>query len=224
MSEDADTVVIAVFGEGRADVGTAMEDPRPEPPNEGVLPVLVSRLCGRPKQMQVKRFGQPFMTDSEQGGRLWKKALFARRRVFYHKDVKAVVFVVDSDGQLKEKKKQLEKGRDAGPSALPMAIGVAHPCIEAWLLADASAIRRALRLSNTPNVPSDPENLPAGKKNGAHPKNELRKAAGSSKRLSAEEMWNIAQAMNDLGLVWNRCPLGFAPFADEVNECICPLF
>ncbi len=38
-----------------------------------------------------------------------------------------------------------------------MAIGVAHPCIESWLLADAAAIRRALALPATPKLPAEPE-------------------------------------------------------------------
>jgi len=224
VSADEDAVVIAVFGEGKADVGKSVEHPLSEPPTQGVLPVLVSRLCDRPKRMQVKCFGQPFMTDRKPGRKLWKKALFARRQAFYRKDAEGVVFVVDSEGELKEKKQQLEKGREAGPAAVPMAIGVAHPCIEAWLLADAGAIRRAMDLSGTPAVPPDPETLPAGRNNAAHPKNELRKAAGSSNRLSAKQMSAIAKAINDVDLVRARCPRSFAPFAEEVHQHIRPLF
>jgi len=42
-----------------------------------------------------------------------------------------------------------------------MAVGVAHPCVEAWLLVDSLAIARALGLSNSVVVPSNPESLPA---------------------------------------------------------------
>jgi hypothetical protein len=34
----------------------------------------------------------------------------------------------------------------------------------------------------------------------------------------------IATAMNDMPLVRKRCPQGFAPFADEVENRIRPLF
>jgi hypothetical protein len=53
----------------------------------------------------------------------------------------------------------------------------------------------------------------------------LARIAGSRKKeLSAGEKDRIAAAMNDMELPRARCPLGFAPFADEVEDHICPLF
>ena len=108
----------------------------------------------------------------------------------------------------------------------PMAIGVAPPCIEAWLLADASAIRYGLDLTSTPAVPDEPELLPAPSRNEReNPKKELARIAGQRKGdVSAAEKEKIAAAMNDMGLVRKRCPQGFAPFADEVEEHIRRLF
>jgi hypothetical protein len=160
-----------------------------------------------------------------QGKSLSSKVWFAKRQdnlSGWH----GVVFVLDSEGNLRERKAALEEGRDRGLPEFPMAIGVAHPCIEAWLLADAAAIRRAMELPTTPLVPEEPERLRAPCADRKHnPKTALRAAVGcANEELSADEKDKIAAAMNDLDLVGRRCPLGFAPFATEVCGRIRPLF
>jgi len=215
-------VVIEVFGEGKTDVG---HDPRPQHPVRGVVPILLHALCGRPDRMLVKRHAVPFLQQQGIGKGIWQKVRFARRQAFYSRS-DAAVFVVDSEGDLKGRARELARGRDSGPSTLPMAVGVAHPCIESWLLADTAAIRRGLGLSSTPNVTDKPEELPAPCQNRSHnAKTELRRASGSNeKELSTGEKDKIATAINDLDLLRSRCPRGFAPFADEVQQHIRPLF
>lgn len=215
-------VVVEIFGEGKTDVG---HDPRPQPPDRGVVPILVYTLCGRPDRMLVKCYGVPFLQQKGTGKGLWQKVRFARRQASYNRS-HAAVFVEDSEGDLKEKTDTLIKGRDSGPSKLPMAIGVAHPCIESWLLADASAIQRAMSLATVPAVPDKPEELPAPCRDGKeNPKTELARIAGSGKKdLSTKEKDNIARQMNDMDLPRARCPLSFAPFAEEVEDRIRPLF
>jgi len=77
-----------------------------------------------------------------------------------------------------------------------------------------------------PNVTDKPEELPAPRQNRSrNPKTELRRASGwDQKELSAGEKDRIAAAMNDFDLLRSRCPRGFAPFADEVQQHIRPLF
>jgi len=221
VSPDTD-VVVEVFGEGKTDVG---HDPRPQRPTKAVVPILLHKLCGMPDRMLVKRHGVPFLQQPGIGKGLWQKVRFARQQAFYSKS-DAAVFVVDSEGDLKGRAGELAKGRGSGPSDLPMAVGVAHPCIESWLLADAAAIRRGLGLSKTPNVPENPEELPAPAQDRSHnPKTELRQASGANQQeLSAKDKDKIATAINDLDLLRSRCPRGFAPFADEVEQYIVPLF
>ena len=103
---------------------------------------------------------------------------------------------------------------------------MAHPCIESWLLADATAIRRGMNLARTPKVPGEPETLPAPcQDRQKNPKTELARAADSTKKeLSAKEKDEIAKAMNDMKLVSARCPQGFAPLAAEVERYILRLF
>lgn len=222
MSPD-DTVVIEVFGEGKADVGNK---PDVQPPTTGIIPILTHKLCGKPDRMRVKKK----VFASLEGKGLAKKVEFAKRQAFYTKDTQAVIFVLDSEGgekKLSKTKAAMEEGRDKQDLSIPMAIGVAHPCIESWLLADAAAIRRGLELdSGNPAVPDKPESLPAPCISRTdNPKKILVRAAGSQKKeLSAKEKDKIARAMNDLGLLGRRCPLGFAPFADEVRNRVGPLF
>ncbi|NQT12179.1 MAG: hypothetical protein HQ582_05500 [Planctomycetes bacterium] len=214
------SVVIEIFGEGKTDVG---HDPSPQPPTRGVVPILVHTLCGKPSQMRVKRYGMPFM--QQQRGSLPQKVKFAKRQAQYNRSAGAV-FVMDSEGELRQRRNDLTRGRRMEAGDLPMAIGVAHPCIEAWLLADASAIRQALDLRSTPQVPDEPEKLPAPRQDRErNPKTELARFGGRrTKELSVVEKDRIAAAMNDMGAVRTACPDGFAPFADEVEEHIHPLF
>jgi hypothetical protein len=220
VSPDAG-VVIEVFGEGRTDVGTPDD---PGSPTSGVVPIFVHTLCGKPERMRVKRK----RTAHLQGKSFPRKVWFAKRQASYNRSA-AVVFVVDSEGDSKEFKKKMEDlqgGRDAGLPGFPMAVGVAHPCIESWLLADAQAIRRALSLPTTPAVPEEPETLTAPCRDSRrNPKTELAAAAGSTPRdLSSKDKDRIALALNDINLIRKRCPLSFAPFADEVEGRIRPLF
>jgi hypothetical protein len=213
-------VVIEVFGEGKTDVG---QSEGAEPPIRGVVPILVHTLCGRPNAMLVKRYGMPFLQARK--GTLPQKVRFAKRQARLNRSAGAV-FVVDTEGERKARVRDLEKGRQMEGDGFPFAVGVAHPCIESWLLADAAAIRKGVGLAADPQVPSEPETLPAPRDDRQNnPKTVLARVAGSSKGdLTAEEKWKIAAAMDDMGLVRRRCPLGFAPFADEVEGRILPLF
>jgi len=210
-------LVVEVCGEGKTDVGEAADAVRPV---KGVVPILVHTLCGRPRQMLVKSRRLMHL----EGKTFQQKAWFAKRQASYNRS-HAAVFVVDSEGTHKDLKRiggELDDGRNRGLLEFPMAVGVAHPCIESWLLADAAAICRATGLATTPEVPDQPEELPAPcRDRRKNPKTELARIAGSSR---AKNKYKIAAAMNDMDLVRTRCPLGFAPFADEVQQRIAPLF
>jgi hypothetical protein len=217
---DATDVAIYFFGEGKTDLG---EGEDPDQPTTGVLPILVHTVCGKPNRMRVRRRRVAHL----QGKGLWQKVRFARWQARGNSD--GAVFVMDSEGPAKLHKKvlsELHKGRDAPGPVLRMAVGVAHPCIEAWLLADASAIRRGVNLSGNPGVPDEPEGLPAPRQDDRrNPKTALAAACRSPKHdVAASEKWAIAAATNDMDLVRVRCPLGFAPFADEVECHIRALF
>lgn len=218
-----DKNVVEIVGEGKTDIGDSDEI---GPPKKGVVPILLHRLCGQPSGMLVK--GKKW-ADLQQGKSVARKVWFAKVQARLKRRTCALVVVRDSDGDMKattKKRKELAEGRDAGFPDFPMVVGVAQPCIETWLLADGTAIRRAMGLASTPVVPGEPEELPADYRDAdCGPKRVLAQAAGSNQAdLSADDKHSIARAMNNMDLVRQRCPLGFAPFADEVNQFIRPLF
>ena len=207
-----DIVVLEVFGEGKTDIGT--ESSQPRKPIEGVVPILVHRLCDKPARLRVKTKRFAFL----QGKRLWQKAWFAKRQASYNQGTRGVVFVLDTEGDDKILG-QLAKGRDNGIADFPMAIGIARPCIEAWLLSDAAALRLALQLPRTPEVSEQPESLPADQQDSHHPKRVLADIGAKS-----QVQKDAVAARIDLELSCNRCPLSFEPFAVEVGARIKPLF
>ncbi len=210
--------VIEIIGEGKTDIGNAQD--RPEPPTRGVVPILVHRLCQEPEAMLVRR--RP-MTHLQGKGR-WQKVTFAKRQAYYNGSA-GVVFVIDTEGEHPKQRKELERGRDHAWFDYPAAVGVAHPCIEAWLMVDAPAVARALNLARPPELPEDPESLPAPcKDRDRNPKAILGQCAGQTRALAAEQTSRIAREIGKLDNIRARCPIGFVPFADEVTERIRPLF
>ena len=214
--------VIEVVGEGRTDVGlveTSGEPSDPSPPNKGVVPIVVHALCGKPDTMLVVR--RQYASLQGRGKTRAQKVHFAKRQALYNNSA-GIVFVLDSEGDLKGRTRELIEGRDRQYPEYPAAVGVAHPCIEAWLLADAAAIGQSLNLAKTPPVPEKPEELPAPCRDGKNnPKAVLRAVAG--RRISVDDKDRIAATM-DLAVLRQRCPLGFAPFAAEVEQFVQPLF
>ena len=175
-----DILVIEVFGEGKTDV---RKDEGPRRPDRGVVAIVVHTICGRPERMKVKSGPLPFL----QGRTLSQKVRFAKRQAAYNRSA-GVVVVVDAEGGDRQRKKQwraLDDGRQVDAIPTPVAIGVAQPCIEAWLLADAAAIQQALNLAARPTVPERPEALPAPcEDDRGDPKRVLADAAGTHGRIS----------------------------------------
>jgi hypothetical protein len=214
--------VLEICGEGKTDIGEVKVPGKsrrdPEFPTQGVIPILVHRLCGAPSGMRVIRHSFPFL----QRGPLQRKVRFFKRQAFYNASA-GTVFVLDTEGNHPSTLTKLTEGRDSGFPDFPMAVGVAHPCIEAWLLADKAAIVKIMKPGNPPTVPPDPESLPAPKHNQAHnPKTVLAACAGGT--VSAKSAVEIAKAISDLAVLRAKCPLSFEPFAQEVVERIAPLF
>ncbi len=202
-------------------------------PDKGVVPILVHTLCGNPDRMRTRSHGKLSMMerlsdslkDDDTASWLTRRVRFAKQQARDNGSA-AAVFVVDSDGFYTKTRDNLSEGRDSVLPEFPMAVGVAHPCIEAWLLSDSAAIRRGCDLPETPPVPAEPEKRPAPcQDRKRNPKTVLAAAAGSKKGdLSAKEKDRIVKAMNDMNLLRKRCPEGFAPFAGEVQQYIAPLF
>jgi hypothetical protein len=154
-----------------------------------------------------------------QGKGLWQKVRFAKRQARYNKSTCGAVFVLDTEGD-DGVVQELTRGRDYELAGFPLAVGAARPCIESWLLVDSSAVRQTLGLDHLPELPEDPESLPAPSHNRTHnPKTVLTKL-GANSHIHKDR---IAQILG-LKAARKRCPLSFEPFAAEIETHIRPLF
>jgi len=206
-------IVLEVFGEGKTDIGK--ESAMPRLPDQGVVPILVYRLCHKPAAMRVKTKRYAYL----QGKGLWQKVRFAKRQARYNKDTCGAVFVLDTEGN-DNVIKELTKGRDHELPRFPLAVGAPRPCIESWLLGDSSTLCQTLGLGPSPELSEDPESLPAPSKNRKHnPKTVLAKL-GADSQIQKD---TIAQELN-LKTAREQCPVSFEPFAAEIETLIRPLF
>jgi hypothetical protein len=212
-------VTIELFGEGKAEVGSLEESVTP--PTNGILPRLVHALCGKPDNMRVRRRAPAFL----EGKGMVQKVRFAKRQARYNESAGAV-FILDTEGNQSERMRELTEGRDAELPEFPMAVGAPHPCIEAWLLADPAAIKKGMQLERTPETPDDLECLPAPSQDRKrNPKIILAVSCNVNRaELSAKEKDQIASEIRVLERLRERCPTSFAPFADEIERIIRPLF
>ncbi len=227
----AKEVRIDIYGEGKTDVGDRQNADGLSLPNQGVIPILVYRLCGEPPRMRVRRYGMPFQMKAKGG--LQEKSRLAKMQSRDQK-ADALVFVVDADGDdafRKAKWDQLDTGRNRVPNGPPMAVGVAQPCIEAWLIVHfwpkSAPTTGGASLSGPSNVLasySSPEDLPGDSADSAHPKRVLAALRNQQTQdLDAKEKWEIARQV-DLQEIEQKCPKSFLPFAQEVHGNIAPLF
>ena len=117
-----------------------------------VLRAVLIHHCQVPPDVTFlyKRFG------TLPGKRLWDKVETARFQAGVSKYA-VCVFVLDTEGK-PSLMNDLIRGRNAR-AGLPMPLGEAHPCIEAWLLVDATAIKRGLNLMKRPTTPVQPETI-----------------------------------------------------------------
>ncbi len=211
-------IVLEIYGEGKTDTGPRSHEI--DLAVSGVVPILTRRICDDPATLRVRRLRHAFLAKK---GAVWQKVRFAKRNAFYNGSA-GCVYVLDSDGDSKRLNAEMKKGRDSEYPDFPMAVGLAHTCIEAWLLADASAIRKGLKLTGpNPIVPYEPESLPAPCKDRKNNPETVLRACWSEKRPpNVAEKSAIAEAM-DLPKAESKCP-SFKAFADEVRREMKQLF
>lgn len=135
----------------------------------------------------------------------------------------AVVAVADRDGYVQQRR--LEKmidGRDEASRELGIdgAVGLAIEKIEAWLLADEEALRKATGDKSIQRQRA-PESLASPDKrcenNAKYRLQQLISNAHPADPTFSKVYADIASAA-DLVTLAERCPKGFAPFADDVRR------
>lgn len=174
----------------------------------GALGALVSRL--RPTEMpcdqdDVKR--NDIHAHHGQGQGYFKRAirwlLEARSRGY-----DALILLIDQDG-CPERVTQIEDAQNRQLGVARRALGVAIQTFDAWMLADETALTQTLG-TNVERQPQ-PEKTLTPKQRCA----ELLETAPNS--MPQSEMYARVAKAASLDILCERCPQGFAPFAERVR-------
>ncbi len=180
---------------------------------EGALVTLVSRLLNLNENVSFerKKVSSPEVrqhTQQGKGGRYEKRAL-GWIRLAERDGYNAIILVIDQDGD-EERKQQFDRAQDDLRLSLPRALGVAIKTFDAWMLADEQALSGVLetRIDSLPNPESESD--PKGRCK------ELRDTAHS--QLSLREMYAAIAERTNMERLKDRCPNGFAPFAQRVRS------
>jgi hypothetical protein len=223
---------ILILGEGPTDLGLFPEDEGTFD-LEGPIPVLVRRLLEDKGIHTTLEFHPSLLrkiprlnpgrkmrpADSISG---FENKLRGLLGLPLGRGADAIIAVTDRDGEKhKDRILELNKGREHIQEAgKKCAVGVAIEMIEAWLLADEKALRSALENKNIQRQ-KDPEEIYASdESSNKHPKgllNHLIHKSPKSDKSIPELFAEIARNI-DLEVLIQRCPTGFAPFAQQVQE------
>lgn len=134
----------------------------------------------------------------------------------------AVIVVVDRDrtrpglrlAALKAWRTYAEQEGEA--LSMKTALGVAVETVEAWLIADETALNTALDLHPRAVTAPAPEQLNGAPGTDKHPKTYLRSLL-ARKRREVRWPYDAIAEQARLDVLAARCPEGFAPFAAEVK-------
>ncbi len=120
----------------------------------------------------------------------------------------ALVFLTDEDGD-RSRLRQMDDAQHWNGTNLPRACGIAIRKFDAWFLADETVLEEILGA----HVDRQPE-----PEKTAEPKAQCRSLLENSKLVdSLGELYEqVAQCIN-VGTLSDRCPNGFAPFAERVQ-------
>lgn len=175
----------------------------------GALETLLSRLC---PQIATCDFKSSIRLRSRQHGKgagYVKKAAAAVAEA-REEGFDAVVFLIDEDGD-PERSQQMSAAQEgySGDAVFPRAFGVAIRSFDAWMVADEAAMAKAL--ARTIDCQKSPEELKS-------PKEVARSIVAES--MSLREFYAEVSRWVRIDHLEDRCPAGFAPFAQRVRSLL----
>lgn len=181
----------------------------------GALPALVKRLVDSRVTLETRKVSDPCVRVHLRPGRnaKFKKRALAWLRFAERNGHDAIALVIDEDGD-SQRQRDLDAAQDDEHWRLPRAFGVAIRTFDAWILADEQALTNVLGYQ-VDTQPS-PESIHEPK---SACENLLERGPSS---IPQREMYGrVAQSVN-LDLLVERCPRGFAPFAERVRALAQP--
>ena len=209
---------ILVLGDGEYDLGPALGEER-SPEGLFALPRLVHRLLRNPREVAYTCQRFPSIPAVHGRGHKYARKAQSAIRQAHQGQYHAVTIVIDRDRRSNAKTiVPLREGRDAmAPMSFPpCAVGMAVEAFDAWMISDGKAVKAA-KGEPTKSHPA-PEKLDGKEGTGRHPKDVAAQVFSGKASLTASYA-AVAEHV-DLELLARACPLGFAPFAQEVRERI----
>jgi hypothetical protein len=179
--------------------------------HEGALVILVRRILGNRADCSVVDVRDPgvrvHLRPGETGG--FRKRALGWLRYAERQGFEALVLVIDQDGY-KERERQIAEAQSDSRLALPRALGVAIRSFDAWILADEKALSRVLRFQvscqKAPEEIRDPKAVCR----------QLLQEGGDI--LPQRELYADTLRLVAIELLEQRCPRGFAPFAQRMRS------
>ena len=176
---------------------------------KGALETLLLRLRGSAfaSHDHKNMCDNSIHTHPGKGGRLFKRAVRWLEEAKKHKfDV--LVLLIDEDGD-HARISHVDKAQEYDRESLPRALGVAVQTFDAWMLADETAVSTAtgptVQRCPEPETIRDPKRMCADL---------LR---DGTKRQTQSQMYAAIAKEARLETLVERCPQGFAPFADRLR-------
>ncbi|MCL4192410.1 MAG: DUF4276 family protein [Thermoguttaceae bacterium] len=186
---------VLVVAEGRHELGGALES-------------LIRRLATQRLECSFERVSRANIHVHHGKGRGYFKKAIRWMLEGQKRDFDGVVLVIDQDNYPERKRELDDAQQHVQITSIPRALGVAIRSFDAWMLADeralASVLQCAVSAAPAPEEINDPKGFCA---------TVLRE---SGRDLSQTEMYAAVASTAEISLLAQRCPRGFAPFADRV--------
>lgn len=206
-------VALLVVSEGARDVGRATGT------HEGAVRVLVRKVVDarerRPTaEHEVQGVEAPRAHRKERGDTRRLSLALSEMKAF---GCRSVAYVIDADGY-DDRLSRLEAERTAIEHVSghqPIALGVAVQTVEAWLLADETAINGAVEPRPKVMMQPDPESLWGPARTPRHPKVILESFLASGTQ-AAGSSYDAVASRTRIDALEKRCP-SFRRLADEVR-------
>ncbi len=178
---------------------------------DAALTTFVRRLLGDGVELQatglrIREFKRHMHPGK--GDRLGRKFIFITQ--FAEREgYDAAIILIDHDGD-DTRLKSATFAQEATVTSFPRAVGIAVRTFDAWFLADHAALStvlgKSIDMQSNPENHSDPKKICEG----------LNSTANEELRL--RDLYSKVATIADLQILRERCPAGFAVFADRVQS------
>ena len=203
---------VLIVSEGRSEhLSATSTHVRADEEIAGALKTLVCRLGQQSDQWQIDedRVSSQSVRVHHGKGKGYEKRCIRWMLEAEKRGYDAIVLLVDRDG-VETRMTEVNAAQDSSLAAIRRALGVAIESFDAWMLADHVALSKVL--GTVVQRQPDPERI-------ADPKEAFRRLFQNAQRDgSISEHYAEIGAVADLSELTNRCPSGFAPFAERVKS------